>query len=212
MYQQTARLSPTEVLQLEWGANYTDFRIYLHGQLVGSSPDKESLKLSKTFALPGDDPRKITVLLADGGLEIWHNGVELRSGAKNGEKDHFMGATNYLIGYGVLQLVFGLILAAVAGQEDPDVRNLSFALVTLFSGILIGLGYWARKTSTTLPLTIASVLLILSVIGTLALGQATGLFLTALMIYYLYKGIRAGPINKPGPDVFDGDGPLDAGV
>ena len=211
MYKQTARLSPTEVLQLEWEDHYANFRIYLHGQLVASFPDKASLKLGNRFALPGDEPREINVLLADGGVEIWHNGMDLRSGLKSGETDHFTNAANYLIGYGLVQLIFGLLVVNMENQI-MEIKIAAGGIVVLAAAVLIGSGIWAKKTSRTLPLSISIGLLSLMLVLSLSAGRFTGGILTVLMIYYLYKGIRTGPVNKPENPDYGEDGPLDVGL
>ncbi|MCY7327887.1 MAG: hypothetical protein LH618_05015, partial [Saprospiraceae bacterium] len=95
MYKQMINLAPGETLQLDWDKNYANFSIYLNGQPVGSFPDKSSLKLGHRFNLPGDGQRQITVILAEQGLQVWYNGIDIVSGMKSGDSDHFDNAAKY---------------------------------------------------------------------------------------------------------------------
>ncbi len=209
MYKHTIQLAPGETLQLDWGRNFSNFLVYLNGQLIGSVPDKSTLKLGRRIDLPGN--RYLMIILADHGLEVWYEGTDLLTGMKSGTSDHFSNAANFLIGFGTVQLVIGtiIVLTMVAGTMNIA----SAALVFAAGAILIGLGIWAKKTGLNTPLKIAIGFLLINAFLNMMAFRLLGLIVTGILIYYTYKGIEAGAIHQIPPERQQReDAPLDAGV
>ena len=81
--------------------------------------------------------------------------------------------------------------------------------LAIFGLIMIGLGFWAKKGASVVPLYIGCGLSVLNIVATLSEGKISGIIISGLMAHALYKGAQAGPLPKSGARVFTENGPLD---
>lgn len=204
MNQKIVTLSPGETLVIEWAQNWSNLSIRQNGALIGTVQDKLELKGGRTFSLP--DGRKITVLVSDYGLEVWHNGVELVSGTQSGSVDGFGSAFKALISVGTIQLVLSVVFL---GKWNAAGLLMS-VLGASAGGILIGLGLWARNSGSKAPFWIGIVLCVVNIILALASGTLAGILITGILLYYLYRGTQSAPPQPTRKKVIDPNAPLDS--
>lgn len=207
MYQQIIELSPTETLRLNWERNYTFFTVYLNGQIIGSIPDKATLKLGKNIKLPGN--RQVMIILANNRLAVWQNGVDLASGTPSGTVDHFGNAVLFLIIWGVFLSVYDLLQFLQARIPLP------YLILPLIVGLVVaGLGIWAKRSAEVLPLQLAvGFVALVALLRLLLFGFGPiGLIMSGALIYSLIRAIHSGAVFGSRVRRVDGGGPLDAGV
>lgn len=213
MYKQTVSIAPGELLQLDWGRNYQDFYLYFNGEPIGFFEDKAELKLGKRFDLPGEGHRQVMVLLADQGLEVWYNGVDLVSGVRSGSVDLYGRAVNYMLAAGIIIL----IIACIATWITLSQNSFTWKVPVVFA---IGLSflaqvYYAKKTAGTTPLKIGIGLVAFTFAYMIGIGVTPGIWgivILAGMIGGLIRGIKQGPLRKPSVLEFDEKSPLDEGI
>lgn len=204
MNQKTIMLGPGQTLVVEWDKNWSNLSVRNNGVLIGRVADKVELKGGRDFLLP--DGGVIKVLVSDYGLELWHNGVELVSGTKSGEKDHFGSAFKALISVGTLQLVF-----AVLSLFSLNTFGLfSAVIIATIGGILIGLGLWARDSGNKSPFWIGIVLCLINIVFSLLAVSIVGLLITGVLLYYLYRGTQSVPPQPTRKKSLDMNAPLDS--
>jgi len=205
MYQKTVTLDNSDLLLIEWGENLSNMTVKKDGEIIGAFNDKDELKQGRSFLLP--DRRLVTVVYTDYGLEVWQNGVELVSGGKSGYVDGFNSAIKGLNWVGGAQLVFAPILFFITPEELRWANSIGLVVA---GGILLGLGYWAKKTGNKTPFWIAIGFCVLNILITIASGSASGIIISAILIYYLYRGTKSdapAPARKP---FSDPNAPLDS--
>lgn len=201
-------LAPGESLQLEWGRGYTNFSIRLNGRLLGTIPDKASLKLGQRFDL--DANRYITVILAWHGLELWYAGTDLLSGVKTGTPDPFSNAAMMLIGTGVIFILLGLTIVI-----EGNITNIisPYPVAVFLAGVaMLALGIWAHKSENSLPVWIAIFLFGLGLPFLLMARRFILMAFMGLFIAALVRGARVGAITSFKPRQMEEEGPLDQGV
>ncbi len=215
MFQKELTLAKGDKLTLQWEHNYHDLRIVHDQQTVAEFPQPNALMGGRRVALA--DGRHLTLVVRDGGLEVWSDGVELMSGIPSGGVDYFKRGVNWLLGLGGFQIVVGLILLAVgrgmstewAGVDAEGPLVLGIA-VMVSGGILVGLGLWARSSQSNTPLWIGFGFAILNILMTLLSGKIGGIVISGLMAHALYKGATTGSFKKQQRPAFGEGGPLDA--
>ena len=106
MNQKIVTLKPGQTLVVEWAQNWSNLSIHKDGILIGSVAEKADLKVGRRFVLPGGG--EIMIMLANHGLELWHENKELVSGMRNGEVDGFARAYKALYFAGSMELVLTL--------------------------------------------------------------------------------------------------------
>ncbi len=207
MHQQTVTIGPFDLLELEWEEDFMNMTIKRDGSVIGSFVDKDELKLGRRFSLP--DQRQITVIYTEFGLEVWLNGVELVSGGKSGSVEGFANAVKGLTWVGVAQLVFALFLFFI----DTDKSRLAATIGLVIAGsLLLGLAFWAKQTGSKIPFWIGIVFCALNILVTIASGSASGILITGVLLYYLYKGTKSeAPIPKR-KQFNDPNAPLDSNL
>jgi hypothetical protein len=185
MFQRKIQLTATELLTIRWQKDWASLTIKLNAREIGSFSDKTALETGKWLQL--SEGRTLLVRLVKNELEIWDGNNELVSGLKSGATDYFPIAWKAMMGYGIFFLVLILLLSSF--------RTLPLLYVYLFLGFgNLSLALWARAKKDILPLKIGLVLNgILFVSAILTGGLLAGAFV-GVVVYYIYKGIVAGPI------------------
>lgn len=214
MYQHRVDIDTLGVLDLEWDDKWNYLTLAMNGQTLGNFKGKQSLLDGQRVALP--DGREIYVHHDGKELNIWLNGRELLSGMVTGDSgtSDFNGAVSAIFVYGVFGIVVGLIRIFLATNYD-NLDTLSILLITdvlAFGCILIALGFWAKYTDSKIPLYIALVIALVSIVLRSINGATIGVVIIGFFIYHLYKGIRATPSNVRRMKKIDMDGPLDANI
>lgn len=211
MFQQIIELSDTETLQLTWRKNYENLSISLNGQLIGTIPNKATLKLGRSFKLP--DERQFIVVLADNRLAVWHNNLDLLSGVESGKRDYFTTTVWFLLFTGGVFFAYDLYTAISLFPRSYFQTHL--LAIAGPGSILLSLGIWAKLSNALFPIKLAAgaAILILIIKPFLVPGIGLlGIVLLLLLFYQLYLGIKHGPIPSQRPTVIDKDGPLDYGI
>ena len=198
-------LAEGDKLQIQWEKGHKSLEILQNQQTIAHFTDVAALKLGHQVALP--DGRKLTVILANHGLEIWQGNIEVMSGLKSGGADLFARAVSWLLGFGALQVGAGALLSVFL-SSDHEMKWLGFGAI-ISGALLAALGFWAKKSQTSLPLYIGCGYAVLNILLTLLAGQIGGIVLSGLLAHALFKGARQGPLNKPTSPVFGENGPLD---
>lgn len=208
MYQKILHLdNANDPISLEWGDDYSYLTIRKDGVLIGSFADKAELKLGRRFNLP--DQRQIIVVYTELGLELWYNGVELFSKTKSGSTDTFSNAVKMLIWLGGVQLVFIPVLYFIYEVEE---KALFFSERIFMAALLLGLGFWAKKTGNKTPFKIAIGFAALNIILTLASGSLSGVPFSGLLIYYMVLGVKGDAPTMPRKQNLDPNTPLDSNL
>ena len=156
MNQSIIHINASEFIELTWEKSWSDFTILQNGQIIGKIPDKEDLKVARTFRTKSG--KLITPILRDGHLEIWCDGRDLVSGMGSGNQNHFATACKAMKFIGIGLLALGVILFLA---EYPIA-----AVVAFIAGpIYLGLAWKADKTRNTLYLKIGLGLLVFIPVG-----------------------------------------------
>lgn len=208
MFRKEISLEEGDKLQIQWSKGYSSLEIFQGQQSIAQFSDLPALKLGHQISMP--DGRKLTVILANHGLEIWQNNVDRMTGLKSGSADLFSRAVSWLLGFGGLQAAFGVFLGIFL-MRDESMKFLAIGII-ISGGLFMSLGFWANKSKSVLPLYIGSGYAALNLLLTLLAGQIGGVFLSGLIAWTLYKGAQAGPLDKNEPAFFDENGPLDANL
>ena len=211
MFQHTIELSATETLQLTWRKNYRNLTVSLNGRLLGTIPDKATLKLGRSFKLA--DERQFIVVLTSNRLAVWHNQLDLLSGVVSGKRDYFTTTVGFLLFTGGVFFTYDLYKAISLFPRSyfeahlPDIAGPGLTLLSL--------GIWAKLSNALFPIKLAAsaAFLILIIKPFLVPGiSILGIVLLLLLLYQLYLGIKHGPIPSQRPTIIDKDRPLDHGI
>jgi len=205
MYQKTVTLDNSDLLLIEWGENLSNMTVKKDGEVIGTFNNKDELKQGRSFSLP--DRRQVTVVYTEYGLEVWQNGKELVSGAKSGYVDGFASAVKGLNWVGGAQLVFAPILFFISSEE---LRWANAIGLVVAGGILLGLGYWAKQTGNKMPFWIGIGFCVLNILITIASGSASGIIISAILMYYLYRGTKSDAPEPLRKQFSDPNAPLDS--
>jgi len=205
MYQKTVTLQNETLLEFDWEEGLANMTLKKDGEVVGSFTNPDEVRQGRRFNLP--DGQQVTVVYTEFGLEVWQNGEELVSGGTSASVEGFDSAVKGLLWLGGAQLVISPIAYFVRSE---DIRLEAAISLIIAGGSLLGLGLWARQTGSKTPFWIGIVLGVLNIFLTISSGGRGGLFVTAVLIYYLYMGTRSEaprPKRKPfsGPNA-----PLDS--
>lgn len=208
MFQKTLTLQGNETIVLEWHDDWRQLSIRKDGKLIGSVPGKAELLGGRHFTLP--DGKKLMVVLADYGLEVWYEGRELVSGTKSGASDGFGAAYNAMIVAGGMNII-GVVLNKFV-LDKPPFAKLVFGLLSLIGLILIGLAHFTRNNGSKSPLWTGGIL------GLTSLGLAILLpnyIIIASSGYLLGKiriGLGATPYQPTRKLTIEEDEPLDSNL
>jgi hypothetical protein len=195
MLQRKIQLSESELLTLRWDKAWTSLLIKFNNTDVGSFADKSSLETGKWILLPNG--KQLLVRLVKQELEIWDGSNELVSGLKSGESDHFANAWKALIPYGVFFTLMGIVIIFTNDNGSDREENLViFSIIVIVGLAYIGLALWARKKLDKTPLYIALGINGLFFLGGLVSGGLLPMAILGVLIYYLYKGVAAKPLQK----------------
>lgn len=212
MYQKTVTLQNGALLDFEWEEGLANMTLKKDGAVVGAFNNSDELRQGRRFTLP--DGQQVTVVYTEFGLEVWQNGEELVSGGTSASVEGFDSAVKGLLWLGGAQLVLAPVayfLRSSSVFNGAESSSLEAAIgLIIAGGSLLGLGFWARQTGSKTPFWIGIVLGVLNIYLTISSGGRGGLFITAVLIYYLYMGTRSEsprPKRKP----FSGtNAPLDS--
>lgn len=182
---------PLEFLHIEYSEDWSYVLIQKEDTTIGEIKDIDALKQGRSFYLP--DRSQITVVLSEFGLEVWQNGKELVSGGKSKSIVGFSRAANALFYVGIANIVLSgfayMMMISSTSFEKARLKSLAIAFLGL---VLIGLGFWAKKTGSKIPFWIGIGLACLNILATLAYGRG-GILVSGILIYYLYKGTQSEP-------------------
>jgi len=210
MYQKAVILSNSELIVILWDENLSNMTIKKDGVVIGAFNNSDEVRQGRRFVLP--DRTEITVVYTEFGLEVWQNGKELVSGGKSGNVEGFGMAIKGLNWVGGAQLVLAPILYLISLTNNPE-EALGVAVSLAFmGGLFIGLGYWASKTGSKIPFWIGFGLCLLNIILTIGSGSGSGIIITGILAYYLYKGIRSESPLSIRKDFSDPNAPLDSNL
>jgi hypothetical protein len=194
MFQHKIQLSDFETLSLRWQSDWSHLTIKFNTTEVENITNKTILEAGKWFALPTG--KNLFVRLVKNELEVWDGSDELMSGLKSGQSDKYGQAWKMLIGCGIVITLLGVgIGSGFASDTKAATLELSIGIGLTGLGLgYIGLALWARKIKEKLPLQIAmgvhSILAVLMLLG----GTVPGI-LNAIVLYNLYKGLKAEPLK-----------------
>ena len=89
----------------------------------------------------------------------------------------------------------------------------TFAIGLLVAGIiLLSLGYWANQTGNKMPFWIGIGFCVLNILITIASGSASGIIISAILIYYLYRGTKSEAPEPKRKPFNDPNAPLDSNL
>jgi hypothetical protein len=177
------------LLTIRWQKDWASLTVKLNNREIGAFSSKNDLETGKWLQL--SEGRTLLVRVVKNELEIWDGNNELVSGLKSGATDYFPIAWKALMGYGIFFLA---AMALVSIFQDWVI-----ALPVLYLSLFIGFGnlslaLWARAKKDTVPLKIGLVLNGLLFVGMLLTGSFMPAAIIGVVVYYIYKGIVAGPI------------------
>lgn len=208
MYQQNIPLSATAFLALSWDKNWENLTIRKDNEIVGAFAHSTDLKAGRNFQIPGHGT--IFIRMDKDQIEAWQNGKDLASGQLSGQADHFKTAWRTLFLLAGIQLVFGMV-ACINNPEMPVIIAVA-AVVSLFAGM----GYWAKKAESVLPLWISAALIgLIGLVSLITSPSILTIVLIIVIIYVLVKGALTGPLelaSRPKKKGGDRYGPLDSGI
>lgn len=139
MYKKTIDLTPNERLLLTWQKHFAAFTISCNGQILGSFPDKASMKTGANFDLPGG--RKVFVILQGGRPAVWLDGTDLITGTQSGISLPFYTGHISLILWGVL-----LSLIDLLAVRSLPVSSSVFLLLVVPALVAVALSSWIKAT------------------------------------------------------------------
>ena len=120
----------------------------------------------------------------------------------------FSHAITALFFIGTLQVIIGGLLL-LSGKEMGLIACIMFATV---GGVLIGLGLWAKNTGTKTPFKIGIILCLCYVVLMVITGVLGGIFATAILLFFLIRGIQSDPLRPDRDKFLDEDAPLDSDI
>lgn len=203
MYSETITLKENSQIKFEWEAGFHSFTVSQNGRILDEIP-LDQLKNGKNVRL--EDGTSIMPHVSNGKLAVWKDGVNILTGKASGSSDHFGSACTTLYILAALQLVGGVIIGLISGEQEIMIATIIAAVA--ISGLLAGLGYWAKSQGTQTPFWIGIGFCVLNIVLTLSQGSAGGIVVSCVAIYYLYKGTQSEPLWKPKAkniDTLDGD-------
>ncbi len=110
MNQSYIYIGASELIELTWGADWSDFTMLQDGKPIAKIQNKENLKVARSYRT--NNGKIITPLLQNDQLELWCDGRDVISGMKSGRQNGFSTACkamNFLGGALVfIGLLFGL--------------------------------------------------------------------------------------------------------
>lgn len=207
MYQQIIPLSTTQTIVLTWEKGWHNLAIKKDNQLIGAFKDIHDLKTGRNFQIP--EFGTVFIRMDRDQIEAWQNGKDLASGHFSGQSDHFRTAWQILYLFALIQMGLLFLSATLPSRGFIIVVG---AMIFVFCG----LGFWAQKKETVLPLWLSVGLV--GLIGLFSLLAEFSLFSLAIIILVLYvliRGARTGPLTRASyarQIDLNENGPLDAGV
>ena len=207
MLQKKIILDPTNSLLFTWEKNWASLNIKQNQQHIGSFADKTALEMGQWLHLK--DGRPILVRLVNKELEVWLDNKELFSGLNSGQSDEYATAYKTLLAYGIVFILISITtFSGTVNSVEKTVGFVSASLIGLIGAVYIGLFFWAKKTRLKLPLQLALGIHVVVMILTFLLGLAG--ILSIFLVYYLYKGVVAKPLNTSEVVEMRDDGLLDS--
>lgn len=202
MYYKTFFMAESPPIMVSWDKRYTDVSIQQGAVLLGKFASLLEAEQGKTFVLP--DGRSIRAVFERRMPCVWHDDKKLEAdSAAITPNDGFFAAVKGLIWLGSAHLFFALVV----GFKHWNMSTLQLGDTTMrliISGvILLILGFWAKMTGSKTPFWIGIAFFALNMALILFAQSYSGLIISAVLIYYLYKGTQAEapvPARKPFSD------------
>jgi hypothetical protein len=211
MLQKKIILAPTDILTLSWEKNWSSLNVKHNNQAIGSFADKTALETGQWLNLK--DGRPILVRLVNKELEVWLDNKELFSGLNSGQSDEYATAYKTLLAYGIVFILMGVMTFSASINDESygaavNAGSVGGTMFTLIGGLYVAFFFWAKKTRLKLPLQLA--LGIHAVMTILIFLSGLAGILSAILVYYLYKGVVAKPLNTSEITEVKDDGLLDS--
>lgn len=211
MLQKKIILDAANSLVFTWEKNWASLNIKQNQQNIGSFADKTALETGQWLHLK--DGRPIFVRLVNKELEVWLDNKELFSGLNSGQSDEYATAYKTLLAYGIVFILMGITTFSTTINDESygvslNVGSVGATLFGLIGVLYVAFFFWAKKTRLKLPLQLA--LGIHSVMTILIFLSGLAGILSAILVYYLYKGVVAKPLNTSEITEVKDDGLLDS--
>lgn len=190
MYQKSFFLDNSPPITVSWDTRYDDISIQQGANVLGKFASLQEAEQGKTFVLP--DGRSIRAVFERRMPYIWHENKKIDGDSSAiTPTDGYFAAVKGLLWLGAAHFFFALIV----GFRHLGMSTLSLgdtALRLIISGIiLLALGFWAKMTGSKTPFWIGIAFFALNIAFILYAQTYSGLIISAVLIYYLFKGTQA---------------------
>ena len=190
MYYQTFLLEDSPPITVSWDTRYNDISIQHGSDLLGKFRSLQEAELGQVFVLP--DGRSIRAVFERRRPSIWHGDQKIAGDPSAiTPTDGFYAAVKGLIWLGAANLFFAIVL----GVQHRSMSILQLGDTTLrlivVGVLMLTLGFWAKMTGSKTPFWIGIAFFLLNMAFILFTQSYSGLIVSAVLIYYLYKGTQS---------------------